>query len=184
MSVLTVLGSVFSCLRLSFGFSVQQILEYVGQKGPSSFTLDLQVGKWAIADGSGLIATTCWTKKNKINKTSLTFLQFHSATIFSGPGSGMRTLFALSLAVLVNSWEQRVLLQLPWQPSFFSLYGLASLVNPRDKLIKMIWVAFHLKLAGIVVGKIERTRYCEFLLWAGTKRNDFSRQSQYCLLQK
>lgn len=69
-----------------------------------------------------------------------------------------------SLAVLVNSQEQRVLycklLWLHWQPSqpsSFSLYGLAFLVNPRDKLIKTTWVAFHSKVAGIVVGKFEWT---------------------------
>lgn len=88
---------------------------------------------------------------------------------------------ASSLAVLVNSQEQRVLycdlLRLYWQPSrpsFFSLYGLAFLVNPRDKLIKTTWVAFHLKVAGIVVGKIEWTAYCVFLLLAWTQRNDYS----------
>lgn len=88
---------------------------------------------------------------------------------------------ASSLAVLVNSQEQRVLycdlLRLHWRPawpSFFSLYGLAFLVNPRHKLIKTTWVAFHSKVAGIVVGKMEWTLYCVFHLLAWILSHKFS----------
>lgn len=181
----TVLGAVFFCLRISTGFSVQQILQYVGQKGSRSFTLDLQVGKWAIVDGGD------YDVRELENKPARPFFSFTAPLYFQVQEQAcVPFTVASSLAVLVNSQEQRVLycylLRLHWQPSrpsFFSLYRLAFLVNPRDKLIKTTCVAFHSKMAGIVSGlvKIEWTLYCTFLLLAWTQHYDYSPPSQYCL---
>lgn len=96
------------------------------------------------------------------NKPAQPFFSFTPPLYFQVPDQAcVPFTVASSLAVLVNSQEQGVLLcDLLWlhwqpsQPSFFSLYRLALLVNPRDKLIKTTWVVFHSIMAGIAVKKM------------------------------
>lgn len=125
-------------------------------------------------------------------QTSSAVLQFHSTTIFSGPGTGMRTLYCRFVSCCASKFprpESSLLLSFTASLTaiaallLFSLQISFSSRNPRDKLIKTTCVAFHSKMAGIVSGlvKIEWTLYCTFLLLAWTQHYDYSPPSQYCL---